>query len=114
MKVGRGRSAGHTDQSDEVASLDLLSDFDQRTRKMTVPRGQAITVIDDNQIAVCSFPFGVQDDTISRGVYRSIKKGRDIQTEVQLLVAAERIGAVAVMTGNCALYRPNIWSESKT
>src|SRR4030095_5323718 len=70
MKVRRGRSPGHSNKSDNVASLYGLSGFNQRTREVTVTSRQTIAMIDDDKIAVGGFSLGINDNAVGRGVSR--------------------------------------------
>ena len=112
MQVWRGRSAGHSDKADNVPSLYSLSDFNQLTREVTVTSRQTIAMIDDDKIAVSGFSLGINDNAVGRGVYRGIEKRRDVEAKMHFLVSAKRIGAAAIVTGDRALHRPDIGSET--
>ena len=64
MQMGRGRTAGGPDESDDLAFLHFLSDFCDEECEMSVACGQAIPVVDDEQVSVRSHPLGIDDLSI--------------------------------------------------
>src|SRR5579883_2122502 len=110
MQMWSRRSAGRSDERDQFALLYFLADLRDETVKVPVPRSHTVAMVDDEQIAICSHPLGIDDFTVSRRPdLRSVQR-RNIESEMHFGITVERIGAVSVMTRDRPLDRPQVRS----
>src|SRR5215472_6403967 len=89
MQMGRGRAAGGSDQCDDIALLHFLSNFHGETREMSETRGQAVAMIDDQQVAVSGHALGIDDLPVSGSVNLGVIERRNVQTKVHFRIAIE-------------------------
>src|SRR3954468_13271334 len=101
MKVRGGTPAGGSDERDDIVPSDPLSHPNIEPRKMPISCGQAIAVIDNDQIAVTRIARGINDNTICRCMYRRSIDARDIQTKMHFrTLTVERIRSGAIVAGD--------------
>src|SRR5215510_3885329 len=77
---------------------------------MPVASGEAVSVIEDQEIPVSCFSFTIDDYTVGRSMDLCIVQSGNVQAEVHFGVAIERIGAIPVMARDSSFNRPNAWS----
>src|SRR5215467_12776114 len=78
MQMGCGRSAGRPDICDEVPSLHLLSDFHVENGEMAVTCGQAVPMIDDQEISVSRHSLGIDNLPVGGRVNLGAKKSQNV------------------------------------
>src|SRR5262245_34942699 len=80
---------------------------------MPVACGQAVSVIDDNQIAISGFASGINDYTVCGRMYGCPVDAGNIQAKVHFRIAIEWIHPVSIVAGDVATYRPDTRGESE-
>src|SRR5213594_169005 len=107
--MGSGAAAGSSNVSDHLILFDPLPDLHGETGQVTKPCRQAVTVFDDNEVAVSGFPLRIDDLAVGRGTDLGAEQGGDIHTQVNLSLSIERISPITVMAGENSLNRPYCW-----
>src|SRR5437667_11753531 len=79
----RGSAAPRrADIADNVISSNFLPDVYIELREVSQPRGQTVTVLDNDQVAICGFPLSVNNDSVRRSMHLRSEQSGDVHTEV--------------------------------
>ena len=95
MQMRPGRAAGRPDRADSLAPLDQHAGFDLHDGQVGIARGQAVAVIDIDQIAVFRMIGGREHHAIGRDDDRRAGFGGEIEALVHGAHTGDRIGTVA-------------------
>src|SRR6266850_4135181 len=78
VEVRRRASARTSDETDDFVLLNPLSHMDVEAGKVAVACGQAVTMINDDQVAVSCFSLRVDNDTVRRSQDAAAVKRRNV------------------------------------
>src|SRR5262245_355361 len=99
MQVIAGGRAGRADASDDLSTLDLLSDADQDRGLVRVagrePASVVETVVDAGEVAVAAVPAGPDDASGRHRPDRGAASGREVDPGVQQPLVVDRVEAQA-------------------
>src|SRR4051812_35098234 len=98
VEVGAGAASAKSDVADSFAFVDALSGGDIEARKMSVAGGDAVAVIDLDEVSVAAHVTGIDDDAISRRNDRIAVGARNIDAGVECAFTAEWVRAFAERT----------------
>ena len=101
------RPAGGTDVTDDVTALDRRALPDRELGEVAVPRHQAESVVDDDEVAVVAARRRQLDLAGRRREDRCSFFGRNIEPRVKISIACERIRAHAVTGREPSMDRPD-------
>src|SRR5262245_48523088 len=113
MKMRSGAPARRSNKGDDIVSLHALSNSNVESRKMSVTGRQAISMVDDDQVAVSGFAGSVDHNAICRRMYGTSVDASDIQAKMHFGVTVKGICSVSVMARDVAAKRPYARRESK-
>src|SRR6266436_741378 len=111
VEVRRSASARASNEADDVVLVDPLSHMDVESGEVAVACGQAITMIEDDQVAVSCFSLSVNNDTVRRRQHSASIKRRNVQALVQFRLTVEWISSISVVTRDITPNRPDIGRE---
>src|SRR6516164_802101 len=109
MEVRRCRASCHADAGNDFALLNPLSNVDDESIQMAVPRSQSISVVEDNQIAVVGFAIGVNNLRIRRRLDGRAVSTDDVQPQVHFCVSCIWIRTAAEVANYGSLKGPDGW-----
>src|SRR5882762_10188165 len=92
--------------TNHFAALDACPGNRRERRKMSVPRCNSKTMIDNHQPAIARMVFCNADDPIHRRVNRSTIVRRHVYAGMKRAFTAERVQALAEAVGNVSHHRP--------
>src|SRR5215831_15105406 len=102
-----GRAASRSDVADDIASAHRLSGLHREAAQVAIPRRQAKTMADLNQVAVIASVRGRLDGSIRCRVDGITFLRRDVDPLVKPWFAGERIAPPAESPGQPSMCRPD-------
>src|ERR1700722_16921120 len=109
-----GRSARHTDISDDIAFPYVVSRPDLKPRKVSKAGRDSVSVIDDDQVSIVGLPVGKNDYFVGRSANRRSICSRDVDTLMKFAAFAEWICPLAKGTEHCTFERPDVGCDTGT
>ena len=106
MQVRSGRAPACAFQSNNVAALYMRAHMRAERRKMPVPRADAKSMINHDQLAVPRALLHHRDDSIRRGVHRVPIMRSNVHSRMERAFTTERIQPLAKMPGDFTRHRP--------
>src|SRR5271156_1066225 len=106
VQVRSRRTAAGAFVSDDVAAFYVRAWLGVERGKMPVPGGHAKAMVNDNEAPVAGAAIHNHDNAVGGGVYLIAVVRGDVNSRVERTFTAERVKALAEMTGNLADDRP--------
>ena len=107
--MGRGDAAGCADVSDDLAAMNVLAGGDGESGEVAVAGGDAMAVIDGDEVSVAAHEFGEGDDAVGGGVDRGAVGNRNINAAMERAFSVEGIDALTEGAGEASFDRPERW-----
>src|SRR5882672_9843302 len=91
-----GRAAGGTHKANDVATMHLLPGGRFESGQMSVPRHDAVPVVDFNEVPVASAALRHGDGAVGCRADGLTVVGGDVETRMEICAAGERVTSVAI------------------
>ena len=75
VQMGRGGAAGGADVSDDLSAVDVLAGGDGEAGEMSVAGGDAVSVVEFDEVSVTVHDVGEGDDAIGGGMDWACRRG---------------------------------------
>src|SRR4051812_32259805 len=95
VEVGAGAASAEADVADDLASVNALTRGDSEAGQVSVTGGDAMAVVELDEVSVAAHVAGVDDDAIRRRNDRITVRAGNIDSAVEGALTAERVGALA-------------------
>src|ERR1700722_13061851 len=100
--MGAGGKAGHADEADGAALLDMLASANEDAREMHVVGGVGVGVLDGDQISGAAFSSCEGDAAFADGLHGSAGGGGVVDAEVWAIFFEDWMKAIgAVVRSDC-------------
>ncbi len=106
VQVRAGAEPRRAHVADGLAARDVGAGAHGQARLMRVQRREAVTVVDDDHVAVAAHPRRVDDGAGGRGADGHAVAHPDVDAGVELLVAEDRVDAPAEGGRDRTVHRP--------